>query len=229
MRASLGSTSRSFMSFASASAFASSISGLAVTSTAAEAGAAPAASALPAAPPTPTELALLLSLRERLRRRRARFLDFDRLRPFFLLLLSLRDELLLLLLEEAPLLLRFALLERLALHPPLCKSMSRMAREPACGDKVRLPVGTPGSARGGCARRSSPSLVQVLAFLASRLLLPLPYPPPLFAPWKALTSPTGRIFLAWSFPSGKRCTSKVTLSPAMSEVCSCGCTLSFEK
>mmetsp|Transcript_71667 Transcript_71667/g.203342 ORF Transcript_71667/g.203342 Transcript_71667/m.203342 type:complete len:298 (-) Transcript_71667:395-1288(-) len=170
MRASLGSTSRSFISFASASAFAFSTSGLLDA-------AAPSFGALANPPPSaeaawilPTE-ELQLVAEERLRAEPLALrlllflpllLDLERLRErlllffFFPLLLELLS-------EEEELFRRrgFRLRERLTLltlPPPFLfsKSISRIAREPACGDRVRLgAAGTAAdpsaSGRGRCA------------------------------------------------------------------------------
>mmetsp|Transcript_22232 Transcript_22232/g.62334 ORF Transcript_22232/g.62334 Transcript_22232/m.62334 type:complete len:327 (+) Transcript_22232:67-1047(+) len=49
-----------------------------------------------------------------------------------------------------------------------------------------------------------------------------PFGMPLLDHAESLSSPTGRMFIAVSFPSGKRCSSKVTCWPGMSRVCNIG-------
>merc|ERR1719507_1970125 len=273
MRASLGSTSRNCISFVSASALAFSTSGQAAAadSRSAAAVAAPVDDAVVSAPPAPPGplASLPLSLSEELALLSAEPLSFFLLFFLFRLLplLERSSE------EEEFLLRRLRLRERLTLPllllthggtPRLPFNISRMAREPACGESERLGISMPMDAwynppsilvRGRNAlhlkhskrftklrseqfshhqsrlRSSSPSFPPKVLLPTKGLipLEPLPLSRSLFAPWRWVTSPTGRKFRACSFPSGKRCTSNVTLSPARSDVCSCGWTLSREK
>jgi len=283
----------SFVS-ASALAFSTSGQAAAADSRSAAAVAAPVDDAVVSAPPAPPGplASLPLSLSEELALLSAEPLSFFLF--FFLLLSRLPDldwvleerrlfrllfflRLLPLLErsseEEEFLLRRLRLRERLTLPllllahggtPRLPFNISRMAREPACGESVRLGISMPMDAwynppsivvRGRNAlhlkhskrftklrseqfshhqsrlRSSSPSFPPKVLLPTKGLipLEPLPLSRSLFAPWRWVTSPTGRKFRACSFPSGKRCTSNVTLSPARSDVCSCGWTLSREK
>jgi len=270
IRASFGSTDFNFKSLSKASAFAFSISGdplpaeICALGADSELGPLDAFADAPVGPLATVELLLrelllleLLLVVEWLRERF--FFEF-----FFCFFFLVR-----LLLVELPLLVEWlfdrrffdcflAFLDRLR-ERLICPflSISRIARDPACGDKVRrggptLTVVSP-SLRGRGAwhlkqlkrltKLRSPQTQYQSRLLSSSSLPPLqPFPHLLPLPLlllelslrKVVGSPTARRFLAWSFPSGNLWISKVTVSPARSDVRGwiskrCGCMLSLEK